>query len=115
MKLEERITRLLDGLVRAEAVWREEGTREGGSSISLVYADVIKEEIPHLRDILGESQTAKRGAIETLVQILRDKAVFVAHGRAMDDMEMTERAEYVQLKRLAEQVANLLNALPTRG
>jgi hypothetical protein len=107
MELSERIKALIAGLERAVEAWRKEGSVVFG-----IYAQLNEDEIPQLRDLLAYPDAQKRDSIKFMVKRLQDKAVTVAQGRAMDDMEVSERAEYVQLKRLAAQVENLLNKLP---
>lgn len=110
MELGERIKRLIDGLERAVAAWRAEGSVVFG-----IYAQVADDHIQKLRDMAAYSAKEQREAVTFLAQELKDKAVFVAHGRAMEELreaDVSAYAEYVQLIRLAEQVANLLNPLP---
>lgn len=107
MELGERITRLIEGLERAIEAWRKEG-----SVVFAIYANVVEEYVPKLRDLHAYSDREKKDNIRFIVKMIQDKESQVGQGRQMDDMEVTDRAEYVQLKRLAAQVENLLHALP---
>lgn len=108
MELGERITRLIDGLERAIETWRAEGSVVFG-----IYANVVEEYVPKLRDLHAYNDKDKRDNIRFIVKVIHDKESEAAHGRAMEDIEeTTTRAEVIQLKRLAAQVENLLHALP---
>ncbi len=115
MELGERIRRLIDGLERAVEVWRKKYEADGDVIFS-IYADVVEDCIPKLRDLDAYNEQGKKDGIRFLAKTIADKESEVGQGRSMSEMEgadTTTGAEFVQLRRLRAQVEGLLAPLPT--